>query len=48
MFDFDIDVPPTIGNFLIVGMMALLFLVLGKVLLSKYNVPGLSDLFLAA
>jgi len=46
--EFDLDTRPSLANFFVVGMMALLFIVLGKVILSKYHVPGLSELFLAA
>ncbi len=37
-----------IRNFFVIGILALLFIVLGKVVFSKYPVKGVSDLFQAA
>lgn len=42
------DVRPSLVSWLIVGLMAVTFIVLGKWLFTKYPVPGLSTLFAAA
>lgn len=42
------DVKPSVISFLTVGIMALLFLTLGKYLTAKYNIPGISAIFAAA
>lgn len=38
------DVKPSVQSFLTVGIMALLFIALAKVLMARWKVPGLSDL----
>lgn len=38
------DVKPSVQSFLIVGLMAMLFIALAKVVLARWKVPGLSDL----
>jgi hypothetical protein len=43
MFD-PADVKPSVMNWLIVGIMALTFLVIAKVALAKFKVPGLSEI----
>lgn len=42
------DVKPSVVSFVTVGLMALVFIVVGKWLTQKYRVPGLTDLFAAA
>ena len=42
------DVKPSVVNFIMVGLMALIFIVLGKAIFEKYPVPGLTNLFRAA
>lgn len=42
-FDFA-DVKPSVVNFLIVGMMAALFIVLAKYAANRWHVPGLTPL----
>lgn len=37
-----------IRNFFVIGILALLFIVLGKVIFTKYQIKGVSDLFQAA
>ena len=37
-----------VTEFILVGLMAMLFIVGGKVVFAKYHVPGVSDLFAAA
>jgi hypothetical protein len=42
------DVKPSVLSFLTVGIMALLFVTLGKYLTAKYYIPGVSEVFAAA
>ncbi len=42
------DVKPSVMNWVLVGLMALSFIVLGKWLFTQYPVPGISTLFKAA
>lgn len=42
------EVKPSVLNWVLVGFMALSFIVLGKFIFTKWSVPGLSTLFLAA
>ena len=46
-FDFA-DVKPSVVSFIIVGLLAVSFIVLGKWVTTKYPVPGLTELFAAA
>jgi hypothetical protein len=39
------DTNASVFNFLIVGLMAFLFIVLGKWLANRFDIPGLKDLF---
>jgi hypothetical protein len=39
------NVMPSVGSWLIVGMMAVTFIAFWKFMLNKWEVPGLSDLF---
>lgn len=48
MLRFDLDLPPTLANWLVVGVMALTFFIVAKVIFAKFHVPGLSDLVLGA
>jgi hypothetical protein len=41
------DVKPSVLSFLIVGLMAVIFISLGKFITSKYDIPGLTQLFQA-
>ncbi len=41
------DVKPSVLNFVIVGLIAVTFVVLGKFLFTRYHVPGVSELFQA-
>jgi hypothetical protein len=38
------DVKPSVQSFLVVGLMAVLFIALLKVVLRRWPVPGLADL----
>jgi len=42
------DVKPSLISWVIVGIMATTFIVVGKWLFTKYSVPGVSTLFAAA
>jgi len=42
------DVKPSVVNWVLVGVMALTFIVLGKWLFTMWKVPGVTTLFLAA
>lgn len=42
------DVRPSVLNWVVVGLMAVTFIVFGKYLLSRYPIPGLSAIFNAA
>lgn len=42
------DVKPSVISWVIVGIMAVTFIVFGKWLFTKYRVPGISDIFQAA
>jgi hypothetical protein len=42
------DVKPSVMSWMIVGIMAVTFIVLMKFLTEKYYVPGLSEVFAAA
>lgn len=41
------DVRPSVASWLIVGVMAMTFILAGKYLTGRFKVPGLSDLFAA-
>ncbi len=41
------DPKPSVLGFLLVGLMAVTFIILGKFLFTKFHVPGLSELFLS-
>lgn len=45
---FDMDTRPSVINWITIGLMALTFIVVAKVLLTKWHVPGLSELVLSA
>lgn len=38
------DVKPSLVSFVTVGLMAILFIALAKVVLARWKIPGLSDL----
>jgi hypothetical protein len=42
------DVKPSVFSWLIVGLMALTFIVAAKFLVAKYPIPGVSDIVNAA
>jgi hypothetical protein len=42
------DVKPSILNWVVVGLMAVTFIVLMKFVTAKWTIPGLSQLFAAA
>lgn len=42
------DIKPSVVNWMMVGLMALTFIVVGKWIMTKWPIPGLSTLFLAA
>jgi len=42
------EVKPSVMNWLLVGFMALTFITLGKWAFTRWKVPGVSTLFLAA
>lgn len=42
------DAKPGVMNFLLIGTMALVFIVLGKWLFNRYPVPGVTAIFNAA
>jgi hypothetical protein len=42
------DVKPTVMSWLVVGLMALTFIVLAKMLMQRYPVPGLASIVNAA
>lgn len=39
---------PGVLSFLIIGLMALLFIVGGKYITTRFNIPGVSEIFAAA
>ena len=41
------DVKPSVLSWVVVGLLAVTFIVVGKFVLTKYHVPGLSELFMA-
>lgn len=39
------DIRTSVLNFFVIGIMAVVFIVLGKMLTTKYHVRGLSEIF---
>jgi hypothetical protein len=38
------DVKPSVQSFVVVGLMAILFIALAKVVVNRWKIPGLTDL----
>lgn len=41
----EMDVRPSIYSFFVVGVMAVVFILVGKIVFSKYYTKGLSEIF---